>query len=730
MRKEERIKAGIRLQGPSSTLKKNSIFENTLLNPKNISADIVKKELYEHGYRSIKPLGEGAYAKVRLAEVIPSKLARNDVIAHQAGDARVFLVAIKVIDKQTVAKEFMQKFLPRELENHSKLQPHKNVVRVHEIIQTHHNVYIVMEYCPNGDLLDLINRHIGENKKGIGEEMARKLFRQLCSAVQHIHNAGIVHRDLKCENILLDENHELKITDFGFSRNCNGRTTMLKTSCGSYAYTAPEVIKRGTYDGFQSDIWSLGIVLFAMVNGRLPFNDSKLQEMEEEMKMQRLRFERNISFDCIALIRRLLQYSPCYRPSIGEVQEDSWLTGKNSNPKQPNHRKGDDKVSPNVTQKIKQSSTEGYTGIGPVQNSHPACFKTTVSAKQTTVTGTVTLNYDAGETVTLKSRKHYNPKRPNTWPMTPKATTTLLPYPQEASSQRQRTKVIHTHTDARQLVHTMLVKKLQEGEMTIADNRELTKQIPLWLLKKMLESDREADYGEEITSAKGLANTDKTGINKKQLFVKQWGEKPFLGRKQPTYPVKSNPKKKVPCPDCTSYEKKAPASDVSSSTAQVVHIPRQNSHKSPKLPTERSTLPSPAKKINDICKDNTVGKTAEDNVEFSQEYRDKKKTPDLLPERKEPANVGIKNHYRTLAENTKSNGEKMIGQYEKAIYGDLQCSFEKINASCRLKLNPNPPTTTRRSCAQGEKVMSNKTASLSSKPVAPSVKHRTVIHSA
>ncbi|XP_062614346.1 serine/threonine-protein kinase MARK2-like isoform X2 [Saccostrea cucullata] len=801
MRKEERIKAGIRLRGPSPTSKKNSIFENTHLDSKCVSADIVKKELYDHGYRSIKPVGEGAYAKVRLAEVMPSKLARNDVLANQAGDASVFLVAIKVIDKRTVAKDFMQKFLPRELENHSKLHPHKNVVRVYEIIHTHHNVYIVMEYCPNGDLLDLINQYIGENKKGIGEEMAKILFYQLSSAVQHIHNAGIVHRDLKCENILLGENNELKITDFGFSRNCNGRKTMLETSCGSYAYTAPEVIKKGSYDGFHSDVWSLGIILFAMVNGRLPFNDSQLQEMEEEMKMQRLRFERNISFDCMSLIRRLLRYSPRCRPSIREVHEDSWLISKKSNPQQLYHVKGG--ASHSVPQKIKQSTPKEHLGITPVpvQESHHACFKTTVSAKQPTVTGTVTLNHDAGETVTLKSRKHYNLKRPKTWPMTPKANTALLPHPKEASSRRQSKKVIHTHSDARQLVHTMLAKKLRQGEMT--DNREFTKQIPLWLLKKLVESDREADYSEEITLTKGLANTDKLDVNKKQLSVK-----PFFGSKQPAYPFKRHPEKKVSCPDCTSDEKGASASDISSSTTGAVHKTPQNSHKIPQLPTQSSVLSSHAKRNNEICIENATGKTADDTVEFSRDCRNKTKlnklsyplgnevshsptkskpagklgrhryiflkstkidksksmaleasqyvntphlekgapnsprpgnnqeyrklsrkvTTDPTQEREEPAQVGINNNDRTVAEATKCNKGSLIGQYVKGINGELRCSFGKINASCRLIWNPNHSTSTRRSCAQGEKVTSNNTASLSSKPVASSVKHRTIIH--
>ncbi|KAJ8312732.1 hypothetical protein KUTeg_010105 [Tegillarca granosa] len=277
--------------------RKRSMFECKTPDPKELSSEIIKADCLNHGYRLIRTLGEGAYAKVKLAEVMPSKLARNEAMSELAADTGELQVAIKVISQRRVPKEFLRKFLPRELDNHCNLARHPHVVQIYETFSTDEHVYIVMDYCAKGDLLDLINKHIGDNQRGIGEAASRKIFNQLCQALRHIHNNGIVHRDLKCENVLLDENLDVKLTDFGFSCYVPDRGTLLKTTCGSYAYTAPEVIKCKSYDAFKSDTWSIGIILFAMANGRLPFNDAQLSEMDEEMRMQRLKFERTISFE-------------------------------------------------------------------------------------------------------------------------------------------------------------------------------------------------------------------------------------------------------------------------------------------------------------------------------------------------------------------------------------------------------------------------------------------------
>ncbi|WAR01400.1 TSSK5-like protein [Mya arenaria] len=297
-----------------------------------------------------------------------------------------------------------------------------------------------MEYCSRGDLLDLINEHIGDQKRGLSEEKARKVFAMLVHGVHHIHNQGIVHRDLKCENILLDKDENVKITenlycvvpysssDFGFSTTfLPGQSALLKTSCGSYAYTAPEVIRVRPYDGTKSDIWSLGIILFAMLNGRLPFNDAQLCELEEEMKMQRIRFERTVNFDSMVFVRRMLQYQPSARPTMTDIIADPWLTGHLAIPRQPNKPRwtnnNDSKKKPK--QEAARGGSDASMGVGGTQ---PIYYKTTDQKRGSA--SAVSVNHDQKETIVLKSRTGARQKkniwirgplvsqRPKTWPRT------------------------------------------------------------------------------------------------------------------------------------------------------------------------------------------------------------------------------------------------------------------------------------------------------------------------
>nr|XP_022341133.1 sucrose non-fermenting protein kinase 1-like isoform X2 [Crassostrea virginica] len=601
MKTEDRIRAGLKVREQSPS-KKTHIFEIEPRDPNNISTDIVKKELYHHGYRVVKSVGEGAYAKVKLAEVMASKIARNEALAELAENTSDVTVAVKVVNKHAVAQEFITKFLPRELENHSQLQPHKNVIRVYETIHTRENVYIVMDYCPHGDLLDLINQHIGENQRGVGEEKARRLFNQLCSAVQHIHNAGIVHRDIKCENVLLDENHDLKLTDFGFSCQCNERDTILRTSCGSYAYTAPEVIRAKGYSGFRSDIWSLGIILFAMVNGRLPFNDAQIAEMEEEMKMQRLKFERNISFECMALIRKLLQYSPQNRPLIGEVVKDCWLTGKKPIPRQLNRPKWEHLTN---SSEDKEKTKHGDDNPNAGHRSYPVCYKQTGPHRPTTVTGTVTLSQEAGETVFLKSRRQYSPKRPNTWPVEAKVNPkgVLVPSPPQRSPTRKpRTKVTNTNksSNPRQAIEAMLDRRIHKG-----DDDDFANKVPLWLIQKVLESEQETSDKEKATTIVDT-HAEKTSIDEKQIQKKHCNEKPFIGRKLHDPMVKDNPKPEALCPACTACGHQATTNGATSPSRGVTPSPQRNKQPVP-TPSSRGRATHGEKHANQkLMKDNHV----------------------------------------------------------------------------------------------------------------------------
>ncbi|KAK5647421.1 hypothetical protein RI129_002313 [Pyrocoelia pectoralis] len=212
--------------------------------------------LESHGYYLGKTIGSGSYATVRVAHS-----ERHD------GN-----VAVKIVSKFTAPTDYLKKFLPREIEVVKGLK-HPNLIRFLQAIETTHRVYIVMEFAENGSLLDIIRRD-----SYIDEGRARKWFRQLLEAVDYCHERGVVHRDIKCENLLMDKGYNIKLSDFGFARGHlkprNGQLPLSETFCGSYAYASPEILRGTPYHPQQSDIWSMGVVLYAMVFGRLPFDDA------------------------------------------------------------------------------------------------------------------------------------------------------------------------------------------------------------------------------------------------------------------------------------------------------------------------------------------------------------------------------------------------------------------------------------------------------------------------
>ena len=172
--------------------------------------------------------------------------------------------AIKILNKEQI-KIKMKNTIFKENEIITKFN-HINVIFVFAIIEDAENYYIVMEYCKTGELFDYIVAH-----QYLSEEESSVLFYQLINGVEYIHSKGIAHRDLKPENLLLTESNILKIIDFGLSHEFD-KINFLATKCGSPSYAAPEIIKGGKYDGFKTDIWCCGIILYAMVCGYLPFD--------------------------------------------------------------------------------------------------------------------------------------------------------------------------------------------------------------------------------------------------------------------------------------------------------------------------------------------------------------------------------------------------------------------------------------------------------------------------
>ncbi|KAK8307723.1 hypothetical protein V6Z11_D02G005300 [Gossypium hirsutum] len=203
-------------------------------------------------------LGQGTFAKVHRARNLETGMN----------------VAIKIVDKEKVLKVGMIDQIKREI-SVMRLVRHPNVIELYEVMATKTKIYFVMEYAKGGELFNKVV------KGKLKEDAARKYFQQLISAVDFCHSRGVCHRDLKPENLLLDENCNLKVTDFGLSALAESKQQdgLLHTTCGTPAYVAPEVINRRGYDGCKADIWSCGVILYVLLAGYLPFQDSNLMEM-------------------------------------------------------------------------------------------------------------------------------------------------------------------------------------------------------------------------------------------------------------------------------------------------------------------------------------------------------------------------------------------------------------------------------------------------------------------
>uniref|UniRef100_A0A1B6LUN4 Protein kinase domain-containing protein n=1 Tax=Graphocephala atropunctata TaxID=36148 RepID=A0A1B6LUN4_9HEMI len=270
--------------------------------------------LENHGYILGKIIGTGSYATV--------KLARSD--RHQD------YVAVKIVSKFQAPTDYLTRFLPREIEVVKGLR-HTNLIRFLQAVETTHRVYIIMEYAENGSLLDIIRKDTVIEE----EPRAKNWFSQLRDALEYCHEHGVVHRDVKCENLLMNSNFDLKLSDFGFARGhmrprSDGTPVLSETFCGSYAYASPEILKGIPYDPTLSDVWSMGVVLFAMVFGKLPFDDTNYNKLVRQVQ-SKVKFptEPPISEQCKSLIGKLI--APLrIRAKITQIAKDPWVASKSA----------------------------------------------------------------------------------------------------------------------------------------------------------------------------------------------------------------------------------------------------------------------------------------------------------------------------------------------------------------------------------------------------------------
>ena len=189
-----------------------------------------------------------------------------------------------------------------------------------QIIETSRQLFLIMEYACGGELFD----HIVKRKK-LKEAEACKFFQQVISGVEYIHRCGICHRDLKPENLLLDESKNIKIVDFGLS-NTYGDGGLLKTACGSPCYAAPEMIAGKKYHGLASDIWSCGIILYAMTCGYLPFEDPNTNKLYKKILACDYTIPSSLSLNLQDLMKKILNTDPAKRISIENIRTHDWYT--------------------------------------------------------------------------------------------------------------------------------------------------------------------------------------------------------------------------------------------------------------------------------------------------------------------------------------------------------------------------------------------------------------------
>ncbi|KAJ1414138.1 Serine/threonine-protein kinase, active site [Sesbania bispinosa] len=251
-----------------------------------------------------KLLGHGTFAKVYYARNV------------KTGEG----VAIKVIDKEKILKGGLVAHIKREISILRRVR-HPNIVQLFEVMATKTKIYFVMEYVRGGELFNKVA------KGRLKEEVARKYFQQLISAVGFCHARGVYHRDLKPENLLLDENGNLKVSDFGLSAVSDQirQDGLFHTFCGTPAYVAPEVLARKGYDGAKVDLWSCGVVLFVLMAGYLPFHDQNVMAMYKKIYRGEFRCPRWFSPDLSKLLTRLLDTKPETRIAIPDIMENKWF---------------------------------------------------------------------------------------------------------------------------------------------------------------------------------------------------------------------------------------------------------------------------------------------------------------------------------------------------------------------------------------------------------------------
>jgi len=265
-------------------------------------------------YELGKSLGEGTFGKVKYA---------TDTETNEA-------VAIKILDKEKIQKQNMGNQIKKEI-SIMKMVKHKNIIHMVEVLASKTKIFIVLELVTGGELFDKIVQ-VGK----LTDNQARFYFQQLIDGVEYCHRLGICHRDLKPENLLLDDKGDLKISDFGLSSLYVGdaegdgtaRTELLHTTCGTPNYVAPEVLSDQGYDGKKADVWSCGVILYVLLAGFLPFDESTIVALFAKIQSADFTYPSWFTAEVRSLLDQMLVADPLQRFTLTSIKTHAWFQGE------------------------------------------------------------------------------------------------------------------------------------------------------------------------------------------------------------------------------------------------------------------------------------------------------------------------------------------------------------------------------------------------------------------
>ena len=294
-----------------------------------------------------KQIGKGAYACVKLA--YSKKLNKK--------------VALKIYEKDKLKDSKRKERIEREINILKKLN-NPYIVKLYDSTETNKEIILIMKYIDGMDLCEYIKT---KPEKKLNESEARIIFKQIVDGIMYCHNNGIVHRDIKLANILIDRFNNVKIIDFGFSTYfINGKN--IKLFCGTPAYMAPEIILQKEYSGPPVDIWALGVLLYIILYGKFPYGSSNNEDMYDKIIENNFKCSSDISNCAITLLKRLLQVDPSKRPNGYQILSDDWLQNSaqyNTNTRSLNekysilnHNKNHRRTCTGVTTKVKHTNLD------------------------------------------------------------------------------------------------------------------------------------------------------------------------------------------------------------------------------------------------------------------------------------------------------------------------------------------------------------------------------------